>query len=145
MGAKEDCIGDKERRAERMALDEATRLRPNEWSSLEVRMIDLSASGFRANCEARLRNGGAVSLEVPGLGWVEAQVEWQRGDMFGARFFQPIDLEVCGWTPQERESVLAQLLIDRAAARRQGRRDVERRLRQQILATLPMHKGSARA
>ena len=134
-----------ERRAQRVSLDEAARLKPNDWSSLEVRMIDLSESGFRASCEARLQRGGLVTLDVQGIGSVEAQVEWQRGDMFGARFIDPIDIEKCTWTPTERESVLAQLLIDRAAARRAGRLNAERRLRQRILNTLPMKSGVLRA
>ena len=134
-----------ERRAQRVSLDEAARLRPNDWSSLEVRMIDLSESGFRASCEAKLQRGGLVTLDVQGIGSVEAQVEWQRGDMFGARFIDPIDIEKCTWTPTERESVLAQLLIDRAAARRAGRLNAERRLRQRILNTLPMKSGVLRA
>lgn len=108
-------------------------------------MIDLSESGFRASCEARLQRGGLVTLDVQGIGSVEAQVEWQRGDMFGARFIDPIDIEKCTWTPTERESVLAQLLIDRAAARRAGRLNAERRLRQRILNTLPMKSGVLRA
>jgi len=145
MGSDDSRPDDRERRAKRVTLDAATRLRPNDWSSLEVRMIDLSSFGFRAKCDARLQRGSCVSLDIPGLGSVEAQVEWQRGDMFGARFFQPIDLGSCTWTPSERESILAQLLIERAQARNAGQADAERRLRQQILATLPMQKGSARA
>jgi hypothetical protein len=145
MGSEGQRPDDQERRAERVTLDEATRLRPNDWSSLEVRMIDLSSFGFRATCDARLQKGGCVSLDVPGLGSVEAQVEWQRGEMFGARFFQPIDLGRCTWTPSERVSVLAQLLIERAEACKAGRGAEERHLRQQILATLPIQKGSARA
>jgi hypothetical protein len=144
MSTNED-IGARERRAQRVSLDEAARLRPNDWSSLEVRMIDLSESGFRASCDARLQRGGLVTLEVQGVGAVEAQVEWQRGDTFGARFVAPIDMEKCSWTPTERESVLAQLLIDRAAARQAGRLNAERRLRQRILNTLPMKSGGLRA
>jgi hypothetical protein len=143
--SNEDDIEAQERRAQRVSLDEATRLRPNDWSSLEVRMIDISESGFRASCEARLQRGGLVTLDVQGIGSVEAQVEWQRGDTFGARFILPIDIETCTWTPTERESVLAQLLIDRAAARRAGRMNAERRLRQRILNTLPMKSGVLRA
>jgi hypothetical protein len=134
-----------ERRAQRVSLDEAARLRPNDWSSLEVRMIDISETGFRASCDARLQRGGLVTLEVQGIGSVEAQVEWQRDDTFGARFIGPIDIESCSWTPTERESVLAQLLIDRAAARRAGRLNAERGLRQRILTTLPMKSGVLRA
>jgi hypothetical protein len=145
MGARDENPETGERRGERMTLDEATRLRPNDWSSLEVRMIDLSSGGFRARCEARLQRGSCVSLDIPGVGAVDAQVEWQRGDMFGARFFQPIELASSTWTPSERVSVLAQLLIERAAARRAGRGEAESGLRQRILATLPISKGSASA
>ena len=145
MGTFDDLEGERERGAKRVAVDESARLRPNDWSSLEVRMIDLSSTGFRARCEARLQKGGPVSLDLPGIGTVEAQVEWQRDDVFGARFFQPIDLAFCTWSPQERESSLAQLLVERAAARRAGRKRVEEDFRRQILAALPIHKGSAQA
>src|ERR1044072_9085713 len=86
------------RKAERLPLDAEARLRPNDWSSLQIRMLDLSASGFRAQCEARVKPGGSVSLDIPGIGAVEAQVEWQRGDQFGARFYAPIELQRCQWT-----------------------------------------------
>ncbi|HYE28209.1 MAG TPA: PilZ domain-containing protein [Allosphingosinicella sp.] len=131
------------RKAERLALDAETRLRPNSWSSLLIRMLDLSASGFRAECEARVRPGGSVSLDIPGIGSVEAQVEWQRGDQFGARFFAPIALERCQWTLRERHHALARLLVERAAARRAGRSPAEAQLRRQILSALPMRKGCA--
>ena len=136
---------DSGRKAERLRLDAETRLRPNSWSSLQVRMLDLSASGFRAQCEARLQPGGSVSLDVPGIGAVEAQVEWQRGDQFGARFFAPIEIKSCRWTFRERHQALARLLVERAAAKRAGRRGAEGQLRREILAALPMRKGCASA
>jgi hypothetical protein len=81
-----------------------------------------------------------VSLDVPGLGVVEAQVEWQRGGEFGARFYRAIDLEVCGWTLEERHHALAQLLVARAGANAAGRSAAEAQLRRQILGNLPMRK-----
>lgn len=143
MGSKPGQAKAAERRAERHALSERTRLRPNSWSSVEVRMVDLSRFGFRAECEARLQPGGCISLDVPGLGAVEAQVEWHRGSEFGARFLRPIDLARCGWTLSERGHALAQLLVQRAHAKKAGRSDAESRLRRQILATLPIRRGSA--
>ena len=131
-----------ERRAERHALSAAARLRPNSWSSVEVRMVDLSRLGFRAECEARLQPGSCISLDVPGIGAVEAQVEWHRGSEFGARFLRAIDLERCGWTLSERRHALAQLLVERARAKKAGRGEAEQRLRRQILATLPIRRGS---
>jgi hypothetical protein len=140
MGSKAYATGDLERRAERLALDESARLRPNSWSSLEIRMLDLSSLGFRADCEARLQRGSAVSLEIPGLGAVEAQVEWQRGNQFGAHFFAPIDLERCEWALGEGPHPLAQLLVQRALARSAGRGSAESQIRRRILDSLPIRK-----
>jgi hypothetical protein len=143
MGARlfnADADEDGLRRAERLALDEAARLRPNDWSSLEIQMLDLSELGFRGACEARLQRGGCITLEIPGLGAVQAQVEWQRGDQFGARFLLPIDIEACQWTLAERHEALAQLLVQRAAAAKAGRRGGDTQMRRKILAALPMRK-----
>jgi len=145
MSADEQDGLDSGRRSKRLTLDAETRLRPNSWSSLQIRMLDLSASGFRAQCEARVQPGGSVSLDVPGIGAVEAQVEWQRGDQFGARFFTPIEIKRCQWTFRERHHALARMLIERAAAKRAGRRGAESQLRRDILAALPMRKGCASA
>jgi hypothetical protein len=141
VGSKPIDIEDQGRRAERHALDESARLRPNSWSSVEIRMVDVSALGFRAACEARLHSGGTVSLEIPGVGAVEAQVEWQRGGEFGARFYEPIDLDSCGWTVDDQRRTLAHLLVHRAAAHRAGRDAGDRQLRRQILGALPMRKA----
>jgi hypothetical protein len=140
MGSKVCTIGDLERRAERLALDQNTRLRPNNWSSVEIRMVDLSPLGFRAECEARLRPGAAVTLEIPGIGSVVAQVEWQRDTDFGARFFSPIDLDHCAWELGERPHPLAQLLVQRALARAVGRGSAEAQIRQRIRNSLPIRK-----
>jgi hypothetical protein len=115
-------------------------MRPNAWSSVEIAMLDLSELGFRAGCEARLRTGATVTLEVPGLGIVEAQVEWQRGGEFGARFYTPIDLDACRWSLDERHGALAQLLVARAGASVAGRTGAEAQLRREILGNLPMRK-----
>ena len=133
------------RQSERLPLDAEARLRPNSWSSLQIRMLDLSVEGFRAECDARVQPGGSVSLDVPGLGAVEAQVEWQRGNQFGARFYAPIELQRCQWTFRQRHHTLARLLVERAAANRAGRRGAEGQLRREILSALPIHKGRASA
>lgn len=145
MSSDEDNGFDSGRRAERLPLDAETRLRPNSWSSLQINMLDLSASGFRAECEARVKPGSSVSLDVPGIGPVDAQVEWRRGDQFGARFYAPIKLANCQWTFPEQHLTLARLLVERAAARRAGRRGAEGQLRREILSALPMRKGVASA
>lgn len=145
MSSDDDNGFDGGRRAERHPLDAETRLRPNSWSSLQIKMLDLSASGFRAECEAKVRRGGSVSLDVPGIGSVDAQVEWQRGDQFGARFFAPIELQNCQWAFSNRHHTLARLLVERAAAKRAGRGGAEVQIRRKILSALPMRKGCASA
>ena len=140
MGSAAKPTADVARRAERRPLSASARLRPNAWSSVEVAMLDLSELGFRAGCEATLPAGSTVSLEVPGLGVVDAQVEWRRGEEFGARFYSPIDLEACGWSLEERHHILAHLLVARAAADAAGRPVAEAQLRRRILGNLPMRK-----
>jgi hypothetical protein len=141
MGSKAVATGDLERRAERVALDESTRLKPNSWSSLEIHMLDLSPLGFRASCEARLQAGGGVTLEIPGIGAVEAQVEWQRGNEFGAHFYTEIDLDRCAWALGDRAQPPAPRRAQRAQARAAGRSGAEAQIRQRILEALPMRKG----
>lgn len=143
MGRNAVRVGEVGRQAERVAVDGAARLRPNSWSSVEATMLDLSPLGFRARCEARLQPGGGISVDIPGIGSVDAQVEWRRDGEFGARFFAPIEIERCEWTLSESRNPLAQLLVARAEAHKAGRAGAERQIRHQILRGLPMRKGEA--
>ncbi len=115
-------------------------MRPNGWSSLEVRILDFSETGFRAECDAVVKAGSYISLDVPGVGSVDAQVSWRRHGQIGARFVQPIELERCGWARVGERSILARLLVQRAAARTSGLLVQEQQLRRQIISALPMVK-----
>jgi hypothetical protein len=126
------------RRSERIEVDATTRLRPNDWSSLEVRLVDLSAEGFRVQCDATVLRGSLVRVALPGLGEVEAQVSWRRRGEFGARFIVPIDLGAAGIEPVPSERVLARLLVQRADALTGGRFRQEQELRERIRSALPM-------
>lgn len=128
------------RRSERINVDEKARLRPNSWSSLEVRLVDLSEAGFRAECEATILCGSPISIDLPGIGPVDAQVTWRRSGEIGAQFTVPIDLADCTVRPVSSETVLARLLVQRADARSSGRFRREQLLREQILSALPMRK-----
>jgi hypothetical protein len=141
MGSRQRQIGDTVRRAERKSLDEAAQLRPNSWSSVEIRMADISELGFRAECEARLQAGSLVTLDVPGVGPVDSQVEWQRGKEFGARFLAPVPLERCAWAVEDGDGPLASLLFQRAGAHQVGRSGADAELRRRILAALPVRRG----
>lgn len=128
------------RRNERVPVDGTARLRPNRWSSLEVRLIDLSAEGFRAECEAMMLAGSAIWIDLPGIGEVEAQVSWRRRGELGARFVVPIDLSRCCVPALSDEAVLARLLVQRADARQSGGFHQELQIRERIAATLPMRR-----
>ena len=88
----------KDRRAARMAVATTTQMRPQNWYSVEVRIKDLSTGGFMAECDDSVRIGSYVSLDVPGLGPVHAQVRWQIGGRMGGMFLDPISLGKCEWT-----------------------------------------------
>ncbi len=133
------------RRSERIALEQTTRLHPNSWSSLEVQLLDVSDTGFRAECEARVIVGVGVAIDLPGLGTVDAKVTWRRGAQFGAQFILPIDSSACTLNRREPEKVLSRLLVERAAARQSGRVRDEQEIRRRILGTLPMRRGEAAA
>jgi hypothetical protein len=73
-------------------------MRPQSWYAVEVNVCDLSSSGFMAECPQPVRIGGYVSLDVPGIGPVQAQVRWQLGGRMGGLFLDPISLSKCEWT-----------------------------------------------
>ncbi len=86
------------RRAPRVGLSASTQLRSNDQMLSEVRVRDLSTSGFMAECMRPVLIGSYVSLDLPGIGPVHAQIRWQIGPRLGARFLDPISLHRCEWT-----------------------------------------------
>jgi hypothetical protein len=88
----------KPRRSNRTPVAARTQLRAQSWYSVEVTVCDVSTSGFMAACNQPVRIGSYVSLDVPGVGPVNAQVRWQLGDRMGGQFVDPISLHRCEWT-----------------------------------------------
>ncbi|HEV2818234.1 MAG TPA: hypothetical protein VGW40_13560 [Allosphingosinicella sp.] len=125
-------------RQRRLALDEEARLAPNEWSNVEVRLLECSERGFRAECDISIPVGASVRLDVPGLGPVLAYVSWRRTGEFAATFGEPIDLSRARFMALNQEAVLARLLTERARAHAAGRNEEERSLRGRILTGLPI-------
>lgn len=124
----------------RLNVHEVLRLRPNDWSSLEVVLLECSATDFVAICEAKLRPGFVVSLEIPNVGPTPAHVRWCRADSFGATFWEPLDLSRAGFHAIRREALLARLLKERAAADSAGDHDRELELRLRIRNALPIQR-----
>jgi hypothetical protein len=85
------------RKGTRTPVSARSRLLDAQPYSVEVRICDVSSGGFMAECPNPVRIGSYVSLDVPGLGKVEAQVRWQLGGRMGGMFLDPISLESCEW------------------------------------------------
>jgi hypothetical protein len=94
----------KQRRAARTPVEGSTRLEHPGWYKIEVTIHDVSTSGFMAECQEPVRIGSQVSLEVPGIGPVKAQVRWQLGRRMGGMFLDPISLSRCEWTAEPAEA-----------------------------------------
>ena len=101
----EDLPGFQIRRAERFVLEgEAASLTPDQVYAVDIKVENLSSAGFMADCPAQLLIGSYVSLEVPGIGPVEAQVRWQIGRKIGGMFLDPISLARCEWTAEKADA-----------------------------------------
>ena len=91
------------RREERTRVTSTAELRQQSWYSVEVVICDVSPLGFMAECEEHVVIGSHVSLDVPGIGPVHAQVRWQIGGKMGGMFLDPISLNRCEWTATKAE------------------------------------------
>jgi hypothetical protein len=87
----------RDRQGERAPV-ESTAILSSSWYRIEVRICDVSQCGFQAECREPVRIGSFVSLDVPGIGEVDAQVRWQIGHRMGGMFSDPISLTRCEWT-----------------------------------------------
>lgn len=80
----------------RLDVDDRTLLRHR--YSVEISVRNVSTHGFMAECEYPVAIGSNVSLDVPGIGPVQAQVRWQISNRMGGLFLDPISLRQCAWT-----------------------------------------------
>ncbi|MFN3945052.1 MAG: PilZ domain-containing protein [Allosphingosinicella sp.] len=95
------------RRSQRVRVDGTATMRAQNWYNVEVKVCDVSACGFMAECVEPVRIGSYVSLDVPGIGPVHAQVRWQIGRRMGGMFLDPISLQRCEWTATQAEPPVA--------------------------------------
>jgi len=96
--------GFKPRREARVTVHGNASLTPQNLYNVEVRVQDLSTAGFMAECAEPVRIGSYVSLDIPGIGPVHAQVRWQIGMKMGGMFLDPISLARCEWTAVKAEA-----------------------------------------
>lgn len=79
----------------------AINLTPDNLYAVEIKVRDVSPAGFMAECAEPVMIGSYVSLDVPGIGPVQAQVRWQIGARMGGMFLDPISLARCEWTAEK--------------------------------------------
>ncbi|HEV2818174.1 MAG TPA: hypothetical protein VGW40_13250 [Allosphingosinicella sp.] len=99
--ADEQTPGFTPRRAARLSIDGKASLAPDHRYHVEVKVQNVSSAGFMAECAEPVRIGSYVSLDIPGIGPVEAQVRWQIGLKMGGMFLDPISLSRCEWTAEK--------------------------------------------
>ncbi|MGQ0559883.1 MAG: hypothetical protein ACT4OE_09935 [Sphingosinicella sp.] len=87
----------KPRRVRRHPIEETSKLRAPQLFQIEVKVRNVSACGFMAECTSPVQIGSYVSLDIPGIGPVQAQVRWQLGGSMGGMFLDPISLTRCEW------------------------------------------------
>lgn len=78
------------RKSERLKLDVGAGLRQRGASGVSVRVLDLSAHGFRASTHLDLPEGADVWLRLPGLEPSHAKVAWHDGHYIGCAFERPL-------------------------------------------------------
>ena len=105
MSAVPNSSSFKPRKTRRTPVNGSTAMRHQNLYSVRVRIRDVSTEGFMAECAEPIRIGSYVSLDVPGIGPVHAQVRWQLGDRMGGQFVDPISLARCEWTATPVEAV----------------------------------------
>jgi hypothetical protein len=98
---QEQASGFRPRRTERVAVDSTASLSPQDRYEVEIRVHNVSTAGFMAECIEPVGIGSFVSLDVPGIGPVHAQVRWQVGHRMGGMFLDPISLARCEWTAEK--------------------------------------------
>lgn len=88
------------RQTHRLAIHQDSRLtfsldgpEPEDDAIHGVTLIDISQEGLMATDDGHLVPGVRVLLEVPLIGWREAEVRWIADNRAGCRFAEPLDLE----------------------------------------------------
>lgn len=56
-----------------------------------IRLLNLSEDGFMAVTDTDQENQGGVAIDLPVVGWCQADIVWVLGDRVGAAFRRPLD------------------------------------------------------
>lgn len=87
-----------ERGAERINAEGTFGLRAGDFHMVDAEIHDISTLGLKGSCPKTLSIGSVITVDIPGIGTVDAEVKWQLSGRFGAMFLEPIDLANCEWS-----------------------------------------------
>ena len=90
-----DEVQENRRRCKRQDVAIPSRLRYGAWDTCEIEIENISFSGFRALCERELAPGSVISVDLPHVGRVRAQVAWCSNGRIGAAFNKVVDVRRC--------------------------------------------------
>ncbi|WP_136161937.1 PilZ domain-containing protein [Sphingomonas flavalba] len=89
-----DTANTQNRVTDRATVSADVKLRLAGGKPIDVRLIDLSTSGFRTEFVSRLHTGDHLWLILPGLAPLFAKVAWSDGVVTGCHFEKPIHIAV---------------------------------------------------
>jgi hypothetical protein len=69
-------------------------LREKGLTKIQVKVTDLSVTGFRCETSFTIPPGTLVWLTIPGLAGIEATVAWRDRFLYGCSFLQPLHVAV---------------------------------------------------
>lgn len=81
-----------ERTGHRVAASLAARVIVAGTRQHEATIVNISAYGLRAHCDAPLRRGDRVTVVLPCIGAQKAKIAWCHDGYFGAVFVETIDI-----------------------------------------------------
>ena len=81
-----------ERTGHRVAASLAARVLDAGTRQHEATIVNISAYGLRAHCDAPLCRGDCVTVVLPCIGAQEAKVAWCHDGYFGAVFVGTVDI-----------------------------------------------------
>ena len=82
------------REVERDAVHYRSRASDAQGRAFPVLIVNTSAKGLMARCEAELAEGDRLRIALPAIGNVEAEVRWSLGGRIGVEFTEVIELTV---------------------------------------------------
>lgn len=80
------------RQSERDEVFYRTRASAAGLGSFPVQVVNISASGFMARTETELPVGHPLTIRLPVVGEIKAEVRWALGGRIGCQFARMIDL-----------------------------------------------------